>query len=363
METEKSRSQKITNLFRPKSDSQETHKGEGMSRREEEMRRKAEKLAREGLSDSDYSLLKIFAVIIAKTVSALLFSYALIFWPFFYAVAAGFFSISLIALVPLLIKSWSLNLASAFTISIAFILPLFFLKNIPPIPAGIVAIFSIIVLMGGFISAKRELNNSLRISFTKFSGAIIARALTVIALVLAVAYGWNFQARALFSDQFISTMMTFASPLIEQRIPGFTPQMELNIFFDTFVRQSFVRHDAANFTLLPINLQQQLISQSTINLYQTIENSLGMDINLKASFQESLKTIILEKVVVPIEAIPAEHLALIATAIIFIAVRGPFWLLSWLVMAVSFILLQLLLVTKFAETYLEPRSKEIILIK
>ena len=361
METNKN--QKITNLFRPKSDSQETHKGEGMSRREEEMRRKAEKLAREGLSDSDYSLLKIFAVIIATTASALLFSYALIFWPFFYAVAAGFFSVSLIALIPLLLKSWSLHLASAFMISIAFMFPLFLFKNIPSVPAGVVAIFSIIVLIGGFISAKRELNNSLRISFIKFSGTIIARALTVIALVLAVAYGWNFQARALFSDQFISTMITFASPLIEQRIPGFTPQMELNKFFDTFVRQSFAQHDTANFTLLPINLQQQLVSQSATNLYQTIENSLGMDMKLEASFQENFKIIFLEKVVVPIEAIPAEHLALIATAIIFIAVRGPFWLLGWLVMVISFILLQLLLVIKFAETYLEPRSKEIILIK
>ena len=209
----------------------------------------------------------------------------------------------------------------------------------------------------------RDRNNSLRISFTKFSGAIIARALTVIALVLAVAYGWNFQARTILSDQFINKVMTFSSPLIEQYVPGFTPQMELSNFFDIFVRRSFARHDPAGLALLPINLQQQLISQSSKNLYQTIENNLGVSMNLEASFQENFKNIILDKVVIPIEAIPAEQLALIVTAIIFIAVRGPFWLLSWLVMIVSFILLQLLLVIKFAETYLEPRSKEIILVK
>jgi len=349
-------------LFRPKSNNREADNKKALSRDEKE-KIKAEKFIREGLSDSDYSLLKIFTVIIITTASAFLFSYALVFWSFIHAVVIGLFSVSLIVFVPLFLKSSSLHLASAFTISIAFILPLFFLKNIPPLPAGIVAIFSIIVLMGGFTSAKKELNNSLRIFFVKFSNRIVARALTVIALVLAVAYGWNFQARALFSDQFISTAMTFSSPFIEQRISGFTPEMKLSDFFDVFVKQSFVQHDSASFALLPINLQQQLISQSTKSLYHTIENSLGIDMNLESSFQENLKIIILDKVVTPIEAIPAERLALIATIIIFIAVRGPFWLLGWIVIAFSFVLFQLLLAIKFAETYLEHRTKEIVLIK
>ena len=349
-------------LFRPKSNNPGADNKEVLSRDERE-KIKTERFIREGLSDSDYSLLKIFAVIITTTASAFLFSYALVFWSPIHAIIAGLFSVSLIAFVPLFLKSSSLHLASAFTISIAFVLPLFFLKNIPPIPASVVAIFSIIVLMGGFISAKRELNNSLRIIFRKFSSKIITRALTVIALVLAVAYGWNFQARAFFSDQFINTAMTFSSPFIEQRIYGFTPQMKLSDFFDVFVKQSFAQHDSANLALLPIDLQKQLISQSTMSLYQTIESSLGVDMNLESSFQENLKIIILDKVVTPIEKIPAERLSLIATIIIFIAVRGPLWFLGWLIIAVSFILFQLLLAIKFAETYLELRSKEIVLIK
>ena len=362
MKMEKSRGQKITNLFHPKSNNPEANKEEILSRSEKE-KIKAERFVREGLSDSDYSLLKIFAVIIITTASALLFSYALIFWSFIHVVVTGLLSVSLIALVPLLLKSWSLHLASAFMISIAFILPLFFIKDVPSTPAGVVAIFSIIVLMGGFVSAKRELNNSLRISFAKFSGKIIAGALTVVALVIAIAYGWNFQARTFFSDQFINKVLTFASPLIGRHIPEFTPQMELSDFFNVFAKQSFIQHDPANFALLPINLQQQFVSQSATSLYQTIENSLGVDMNLESSFQENLKIIILDKVVAPIEAIPAEQLAIIATVIIFISIRGPLWILSWLVIAVSFILLQILFVIKFAEAYLEPRSREIILIK
>jgi len=362
MEEEKNKNQKIASLFRLNPNNHEADNRKALSCAEKE-KIKAENFIREDLSDTDYSLIKIFAVIIITTASAFIFSYALIFWSFVHAIIMGLFSVSLIVFVPLFIKSWSLHLASAFTISIAFILPLFLFKDIPATPTGVVAVISIIMLIGGFISAKRELNNSLRISFTKFSNKIITKTLTVIALILAIAYGWNFQARTFFSDQFISTAMTFSSPLIEQRIPGFTPQMKLSDFFNVFAKQSFAQHDPDNFALLPINLQQQLVSQSTTSLYDTIESNLGADINLESSFQENLKIIILDKVVTPIERIPAERLSLIATIIIFVAVRGPFWFLGWLVIAFSFILFQLLLAIKFAETYLEPRSKEIVLIK
>ena len=362
METEKRKNQKIANLFRLKINNREAENREVISRDEKE-KIKAEKFIREGLSDVDYSLLKIFTIIIITTASAFLFSYALVFWSLIHAVVIGLFSVSLIVFIPLFLKSWSLHLASAFIISIAFILPLSLFKDIPATPMGVVVVVSIIMLIGGFVSAKRELNNSLRISFTKFSGKIITRALTVIALVLAIAYGWNFQARTLFSDQFISTAITFSSPLIKQYVSGFTPDMKLSDFFNVFAKQSFIQHDSANFALLPIDLQQQLISQSTTSLYDTIESSLGTDMNLESSFQENLKIIILDKVVTPIEKIPAERLSLIATIIIFIAVRGPLWFLGWLIIAVSFILFQLLLAIKFAETYLELRSKEIVLIK
>ena len=363
MEEEKNKNQKIASLFRLNPNNHEADNRKALSCAEKE-KIKAENFIREDLSDTDYSLIKIFAVIIITTASAFIFSYALIFWSFVHAIIMGLFSVSLIVFVPLFIKSWSLHLASAFTISIAFILPLFLFKDIPATPTGVVAVISIIImLIGGFISAKRELNNSLRISFTKFSNKIITKTLTVIALILAIAYGWNFQARTFFSDQFISTAITFSSPLIKQYVSGFTPDMKLSDFFNVFAKQSFIQHDSANFALLPIDLQQQLISQSTTSLYDTIESNLGADINLESSFQENLKIIILDKVVTPIERIPAERLSLIATIIIFIAVRGPLWFLGWLIIAVSFILFQLLLAIKFAETYLELRSKEIVLIK
>jgi len=359
---EKSRSQKIADLFRPKSNKHETDTGEALSRSEKE-KIKAERFAREGLSDADYSLLKIFVVIIVTALSAFLFSYALIFWSFWPAIIVAFFCASLIALIPLLLKAWILYLATTFVLTIAFVLPLFLVGNVPVVPAGVVAIITIVMLMAGFVSAKRELNNSLRISFTKFSGKVLGRAFIVISIVLAVTYGWNFQARALFSDDFINRVIVLTSPFIGQHIPGFDPQMKLSNLIDTFARQSVLQHDVGNFIHLPIHLQKQVVNQTATSLYETIENNLGTNINLETSVQDNLQVVITDKVVVPIEAIPAERLAVIIALIIFIAVSGPFWFLSWVAMGIAFILFQLLLTIKFAETYLEPRSKEIILIK
>ena len=362
METEKSRSQKIADLFRPKSNKNEVGIGEVLSRSEKE-KIKAERFAREGLSDADYSLLKIFAVIIVTALSAFLFSYALIFWSFWPAIIIAFFCASLIALIPLLLKAWILYLATAFMLAIAFALPLFLVGNVPILPTGVVAVITIVMLMAGFISAKRELNNSLRISFTKFSGKVLSRAFIVISVVLAVVYGWNFQARALFSDDFINRVVVLTSPFIGQHIPGFDPQMKLSNLIDTFARQSVLQHDVGHFIQLPIHLQKQVVSQTAASLYETIEDNLGTNINLETSVQDNLQAIVAEKVVAPIETIPADRLAVIIAIIIFIAASGPFWFLSWVAMGIAFILFQLLLTIKFAETYLEPRSKEIILIK
>jgi hypothetical protein len=49
--------------------------------------------------------------------------------------------------------------------------------------------------------------------------------------------------------------------------------------------------------------------------------------------------------------------------IIFFFSRGALWLMSWIAGGLSFLLYQMALVTGFARLSLEPRSKEIVLLK
>ena len=346
---------KILGLFRPKFGSRAAYDESPVS--------KAAKAAREGISEADYSAVKILSVILGVSAFAFLFGYSLSAWSGFQAAAAGLIFVSLIALLPLLLKAKNLQFVAALTSSVSMAAPLFLFGDVPLVPVAALAVFSVIMLTGGIIFGKREIDNSLKVSFTRFSGQVIAKAFTVVALAAAISYGWNFKAADLFSDKFINKVVSLSSPVVTYYAPGFTPEMKFGEFLEISARRSLAGKDAINFALMPDTLKRQLISQTVENSRRALENNFAVEVDLDASFEENFRKAVTEKIAGPAKAINPDHLSVAAAIVVFIFVRGTLWFLGWLVAAFAFFIYQLLLATKFAEIYLESKTREIVLLK
>ena len=327
-------------------------------------RNKTAKFIRGGVSEVDYSLLKIIAVIADTAILAFIFSYALsIEWPLVVIVASGVSLASSIILTPLLLKSATLHIITALIISLTLAFTLFWFGGIPIIFAGVLAGLSLIMLIIGFLRAKKEINNSLRISFTQLSSKILPQALTVIALTTAIAYGFNFQADSLFTDKSTDRFIALSLPVFDYYFYDFTPEMTLKTLFIDIANRSLTAKDVSSYAVMTEELKADFRNQAVTEIYQNLENNFDIDLDLDESFEENLRSIFTTRIADAVETIPDHSLAIATTIIIFIALRGALWLIGWSIMGVTFFFYQLLLVTKFAEVYLETRRKEILLLK
>jgi hypothetical protein len=338
---------KITDLFRPKSG----------------LREASQETSLKSASEADYSPLKTSAVIIVGAGCAFIFGYALSVWPMPRSFAVGLIFASLFALMPLMLKAKSLHFAAAFISSVALVLPLYVFGHIPLIPIAVLVTLSVFILTAGVLYGKRELDNSLRISFMKFSGKVLMKTFTVIALAGAIAYGWNFKTEDIFSGKFIDGVISLSSPIVNYYAPGFTPEMKFSDLLEISARRIVTGEKSAEFALMPEALKKQLISQAIQDAQKTVESTFGVRVNLDASFRENVRTVITEKLKGPLEVIPDKYVAIAAMVIVFAFLRGALWLLGWLAAAISFLVYQLLLAVKFAKVYLEPKSKEVILLR
>jgi|GEM_PF-1265366 len=346
---------KILGLLRPKFGGRTVY--------DESPAMKAAKADREGVSEADYSGLKIAAVIVGVSAFAFLFGYSLSFWGVFPSIAAGMFFVSLVALAPLLLKSRGLQFAAALVSSLALAIPLFIFGKIPLIPIGALAVFSIVMLAEGVIFGKKEIDNSLKVSFSKFSGAVVGKALTVIALAASISYGWHFTADDLFTDKFIDGIVSLSSPVVGYYAPGFTPEMKFSEFLEISARRALAGKDPIGFAVMPETLKRQQIDQTVENSRRALENNFAMEVDLEASVQDNFRKAAIDKLAGPARAVNPDHLSIAAAIVIFIFVRGVLWFFGWLAAALAFFVYQLLLATKFAEIYIESKTREMVILK
>jgi hypothetical protein len=348
-----------------------------MKRREknkEEEKRRANNIAessdgdgssRMRFTEADYSPWKMAVVFIMIASSAAIFGFTLASSPSVArALAAALLFASLISIQPLLIKGMGRIFLSVTLYSIALFAPIFFInKTVPFVVLAVAAVISFLLFIWGQVAGRRELDNSLKINFSRLSGAVLARSLTAIAIAGAIVYGWNFRAESLFSDKFLGNVINASVPIVGYYIPNFDPTMNLRDFLEVSARQSLAAGGVLDFNLMPDTLKNQLLNQTIENSRKSLENNFGISIDLDSSFADNFKSAITEKLKDPITSITSDYLSAIMAVIIFFFSRGALWLMSWIAGGLSFLLYQMALVTGFARLSLEPRSKEIVLLK
>ncbi len=359
----------IANLFRPKFGISDTYREEApqadaVEPSAEENYNNKTKFVRGGVSESDYSVLKIFAIIADIAILAFLFSYSLIMGlPFFVIIIAGVFLASSISLAPLLLKATILHVLVAIIAPTTIALTMFWLEGTNIIYIGVFVLLSALILFVGMVSAKQEINNSLRISFMKFTGAILPRIFIFISIVIAMIYGLNFKSEYLFSDRFISGVINVSSPIIAHYAPGFTQETKVRDLLAGIAERAIIQQNIPGVATQGEGMTEELVSQAVETSYKNIEDNFKIDINLDESFAVNARMVLATRVADAARTIPNHYLTLVAMIIIFIAMRSALWLFGWVVLSVAFFSYQFLLATKFAEVYLETRRKEVLLVK
>jgi hypothetical protein len=166
----------------------------------------------------------------------------------------------------------------------------------------------------------------------------------------------------LFSDKFLDRILFIASPLIDYYSPGFDPEIKLEDFLDVSARRLLL-NDNSEFSSLAEPVKEALSAEKTSELTGALKEGFAVELDPKSSFKENFYTVIRDKFQQVAVKILPEHLFIIASIIIFTIVRSLFWLLGWLVSGISFLIYQILLATKFAEIYLESKSREAVVLK
>lgn len=341
--------EKILGLFRPKFGSRSVYN-------------EADEKESALTSEVDYSVIKVIAVIAVTSLLVFFFGYSLSYWSALRSGVIGLISVSFIILFPLLIKAKWLNFIGALAIVLSLGTSLLIFGKAPLIPIVALSIFSLIVLIEGFLRGRAEINNSLKMNFIKFSGKILSGTLTIISLAFAIYYGFNFKVDDLFSEKFLDGALSIASPLINYYSPGFSPEMKFNEFLQVSARRILLK-ESSEFAFMPEPIKETLTNEKALKLKEVLEKDFAVKINPEAAFKDNFRVAVTDKFYSPAKNIFSDHLSIIAAVFIFSIIRGIFWVFGWISAAFAFFIYQFLLATKFAEIYLESKNREMVLLK
>jgi len=314
--------------------------------------------------EADYSVLKIFSVISFTCLSAAAFGVFLGLGIVGGIAGTGLLFLSCLVMQSLLIKSIARFATGAIFESVAIVAPIMFLKpDFPLLPLAFATVLNFLLIVWSQFSARDALENELKVRFTKISKAVLPKSFTALAIVIAVIYGFAFKPETLFSPSFVDPIVGIAAPVVGYFVPDFSPEMTARDFLAVSARQSLASNGVIDFNVMPATLRNQIIDQTVESSKKALEDGLSISIDLTASFSDNVRFALSEKMKDAVQKIPPYFISLAAAFVIFLLVKAISFIVYWLVALFAFVMYQALLAIGFAEVTLEPRSREIVLMK
>lgn len=217
--------------------------------------------------------------------------------------------------------------------------------------------------------------NSVELRFFDVAKVFLPRFVTAWLVFLSVLFYMNYFVWGYFSPKlqtaFLSGTVTAAAPILKIWVPGFALDISVNDFFQNVARAELSKGkynplgtSDKNFTVtfaqLSAKQQDELLSAATQSLEQAFttrfgkfdpsESMLQFSDNLIATYAQDLigRTGWLTPV-------------LIAAAVFFV-LKGFVALFYWLIAFIAFVIFKIAIVTGFAATTVESRSREFVLL-
>jgi len=243
--------------------------------------------------------------------------------------------------------SWQINLiifseALVLTFSLSS-LSAFFSK---PILIGIFLFF--LFLAFGSFSAKREINNTLKINFLTTNRVVFGGAVTAFSLLLAIISGvifFNFLSQQTFDFEKLITPLSG----ITEKILKILPSNFIRNILKGFIEQQI--NSDAKLKLLP-EAEREKIIEDALKQMDASAILKGKEVQI---FLQGLGDKFLN--------IPPQTKIYIAAALgltIFFTLKGVGVVLTWPLTLIAFLFYELLLATNFAKISIEQTNKEVI---
>ena len=240
--------------------------------------------------------------------------------------------------------SWQINLiifseALVLTFSLSS-LSAFFSK---PILIGVFLFF--LFLAFGSFSAKREINNTLKINFLTTNRVVFGGAVTAFSLLLAIISGvifFNFLSQQTFDFE---KLITPLSGITEKILPSIFIRNILKGFIEQQINSD------AKLKLLPEAEREKIIEDAL----KQMDASAILKGKEAQAFLQGLGDKLLN--------IPPQTKVYIAVALgltIFFTLKGVGVVLTWPLTLIAFLFYELLLATNFAKISIEQTNKEVI---
>ena len=256
-----------------------------------------------------------------------------------------------------LIKSFSLNLvvAAAEAVAIGLMIPGGFSR---------LGATGLLLFVGSLLLAyhrgRQELTDHLKINFHRFGAIVIRTVASGLAIFLALLYAGLYQTTKGISYDAFRFITSGTMPVVRSFVPGFSPEMAATGFFKTFAASQ-------------VNKMPQVAKLSEAEKQEVFEE---FGSQLKTRFEELTKTMVAsgESALSYFYRVANQYLGNFADGlafvpmvviglIIFFIIRGVMFFVKWPVAWISYLVYRLLLVIGVIYLGVEPRNKEIIMVK
>jgi len=214
-----------------------------------------------------------------------------------------------------------------------------------------------VCFLGGVLSGRRELENALKVPFSRVARKALVGGATGVLLgmtILSAVVGGG--SSFSYGDLVKTVLDPMITPVMRYYAPDYTPDMTVRGVLIQVVRRAQPAIDK-----LPKSAGSKVLNDAVNAASVQLKSSLGVDLNLDSTVSANVTDLFVKKVGVmslPIKfAIYAILFLLLWAAIHFVAA-----VLSYPLLVVTFILFEIFIAAGFAVIQLESRSREIVLL-
>ncbi len=268
--------------------------------------------------------------------------------------------LNLFALQSIFLKTSSQVWLGLFLSVLGLILP-FYSVNLTYLVIS--ALFVLLFFSAGVFSARHELNNMLKISFSSVARKAMVGGLTgigggIVILAISGTLGipsLSYSSMAVYIDSYIVT------PTMQYVVQQpYSPGETVRAFFASEAKTAL--SGIPGFNAQPTSYKNQLIAQQASSSVALIDGKFGISLNPDASISANILQVIVDKM--NSLGQPAQFLAILGLYIIlWSAVRLVAVILSYPLLITGFLIFEILILTNFAEMQMESRAHEIIVLK
>ena len=310
--------------------------------------------------DTDKSILKIISVILANVILAILSSYFLSIGSWLIGITFFALFLSCLIIQNLFIKGLDKLFIAAAVQGMALALP--FYHNF----SGLFVLALVVLILLSFKSSfdtRRELEQAMKIRFFRIAKLSINITLPAIIIFLGLMV---FMRGNGFSVDSVRWTLQPITPLVERYASNFSPDVKVKDLLNNIASSNLANQAKSNPDLnldkLPEDAREELIGQGIKDLEVRLETFIGQDLDLDKSVSTNIYEG-LNSFYMGLTSTSQTLVLLISLFITYSLIRGLSILIQIPIAFLALVLYEALLGFNFAVIQLEPRSREVIIMK